>query len=184
MLNQVYADKSKVKGINLNDPTVKQQIYEQYLEAYKKGVFNYIKEDINSVSGETLPRKYFSGGINEARAANPEITTDTAMLTNSLPQEGRLVDFATMATTQNGNSNAGHPLEFRLGEKTYQGKDVVSLDRRLYDYLQILNAFKNWANGEYNPNIPFLDESKIKFTWEPVSNDHFFSKGAALYRKR
>jgi len=48
LLNQFYANKSKVNGINLNDPTVKQQIYEQYLKAYKKGVFNYIKEDVNN----------------------------------------------------------------------------------------------------------------------------------------
>ena len=36
LLNQVYANQAKVKGIDLNDPTVKQQIYEQYLKAYKK----------------------------------------------------------------------------------------------------------------------------------------------------
>src|SRR5208283_2314698 len=71
LLNQVYADKSKVKGINLNDPTVKRQIYEQYLKAYKKGVFDYIKEDIDTVNGETIPRKYFSGGMDEGIAANP-----------------------------------------------------------------------------------------------------------------
>ena len=40
---------------------MKDQIYQQYLQAYKKGVFNYIKEDINAASGETMPRKYFSG---------------------------------------------------------------------------------------------------------------------------
>ena len=34
-------------------PTIKEQIYQQYLKAYKKGVFNYIKEDINTVNGET-----------------------------------------------------------------------------------------------------------------------------------
>jgi len=62
LLNQVYSDQSKVKGINLKDPSVKEQIYEQYLKAYKKGVFNYIKEDVNS-TGEMVPRKYFSGGF-------------------------------------------------------------------------------------------------------------------------
>ena len=61
LLNQVYANQEKVKGINLNDPSIKQQIYERYLKAYKKGVFNFIKED--SFNGEIIPRKYFSGGI-------------------------------------------------------------------------------------------------------------------------
>src|SRR5271170_3430725 len=40
LLNQVYADREKVKGIDINDPAIKRQIYEQYLKAYKKGVFN------------------------------------------------------------------------------------------------------------------------------------------------
>ncbi len=77
LLNQVYANKSKVKGINLKDPTVKEQIYQQYLTAYKKGVFNYIKEDINLASGETIPRKYFSGGILGEGAASPAMLTVT-----------------------------------------------------------------------------------------------------------
>jgi len=58
LLNRVYTNQSKVKGIDLNDPTVKQQIYEQYLKAYKKGVFNYIKEDVTT-QGSSIPRKYF-----------------------------------------------------------------------------------------------------------------------------
>ena len=99
LLNQIYAYKSKVKGIDLNDPTIKEQIYQQYLKAYKKGVFNYIKEDVNTADGQTIPRKYFSGGINEATwQANPATpTTDPAVLAKSLPLDNQLVDFATLA---------------------------------------------------------------------------------------
>ena len=32
-------------------------------------MFNYIKEDVNAASGETIPRKYFSGGISVADGA-------------------------------------------------------------------------------------------------------------------
>jgi len=96
LLNQVYADKSRVKGINLNDPTVKQQIYEQYLKAYKKGVFNYIKEDVNN-TGETMPRKYFSGGILEAgAAADPTRTADVQKLDYAMiGLAGRMEDLTT-----------------------------------------------------------------------------------------
>src|SRR5207253_638842 len=61
LLNQIYADKSMVKGVNLSDPSVQEKIYQQYLKAYKKGVFNYIKEDTQG-NGQVPPRKYFSGG--------------------------------------------------------------------------------------------------------------------------
>jgi len=92
LLNQVYANRSKIKGIerqnvnpafstvipakagiqNIDDINV---IYEQYLKAYKKGVFNYIKEDVNAASGQTMPRKYFSGGT----VAAVNVVIDDAM---------------------------------------------------------------------------------------------------------
>ena len=62
LLNQVYSNKGKTSGVLSDDPAVKEKIYDQYLQAYKKGVFNYIKDDIDLVSQEPLPRKYFSGG--------------------------------------------------------------------------------------------------------------------------
>ena len=72
LLGQVYADKSKVAGVEVNDPQAREKIYQQYLEAYKVGVFNYIKEDMDPLTQEMLPRKYFSGGalpINIERTA-------------------------------------------------------------------------------------------------------------------
>ena len=69
VLNKVYSSQSKVAGIDLSDPQSKQLIYEQYLAAYKKGVFNYIKEEPvtsdvrRQTSDEMVPRKYFSGGF-------------------------------------------------------------------------------------------------------------------------
>jgi leucine dehydrogenase len=64
LVGQVYANQNKTQGINLDDPTIKEKIYAQYLEAYKKGVYNYIKEDEEYFASttRTVPRKYFSGG--------------------------------------------------------------------------------------------------------------------------
>ncbi len=83
LLGQIYANKSKTKGLGympssnhthmsstkqthmsspnalIGDP---QYIYQQYIKAYKKGVFNFIKEDVDKLTNETVPRKYFSGG--------------------------------------------------------------------------------------------------------------------------
>ena len=62
LLDAVYMNKSKVAGVDLKNPAVKEQIYQRYLQAYKKGVFNYIKED-PSPNGQVMPKKYFSGGV-------------------------------------------------------------------------------------------------------------------------
>jgi len=74
LLGKVYADQAKVQGVTgimSTDPGViansakqsQQQIYQQYLKAFKKGVFNYIKEDVDKYTQEAIPRKYFSGGF-------------------------------------------------------------------------------------------------------------------------
>jgi hypothetical protein len=62
LLGKVYVDKKKVVGVNSQDPKVNEEIYQRYLKAFKKGVFNYIKEDVDKYTNEAIPRKYFSGG--------------------------------------------------------------------------------------------------------------------------
>jgi|GEM_PF-1418281 len=61
ILTRVYGDQAKVKGVD-QDPKANQEIFNQYLAAFKKGVFNMIKEDVDRFSQEVVPRKYFSGG--------------------------------------------------------------------------------------------------------------------------
>ncbi|MFH0754556.1 MAG: hypothetical protein V2A70_08325 [Candidatus Omnitrophota bacterium] len=77
LLNQVYSNKGKTDGVLSDDPVIKEKIYQQYLEAYRKGVFNYIKDEfvaeahgsstsaglLSEQAGEFVPRKYFSGGF-------------------------------------------------------------------------------------------------------------------------
>ena len=66
ILSQVYADRNKVTGVSINDPREKERIYQRYLQAFKKGVYNYIKDDIDPLTQQEIPRKYFSGGFDFA----------------------------------------------------------------------------------------------------------------------
>ena len=61
LLKKAYADKNKNIGLEF-DGMNEQAIYQQYLEAYKKGAFNFIKEETDA-TGEVVPHKYFSGGF-------------------------------------------------------------------------------------------------------------------------
>ncbi len=112
ILAQVYADKNKTAGIQYvgaaargrpqqNDvdpkkgqaqgpaPTDIELIYNQYLHAFKKGVYNYIKQDQDPISQQPISRKYFSGGADLALINNTslrstevlQITSNPAMLT-------------------------------------------------------------------------------------------------------
>ncbi|MBF0386203.1 MAG: hypothetical protein HQL27_10110, partial [Candidatus Omnitrophica bacterium] len=64
LLGQVYVNQSKTKGVEVADKEINNKIYNQYLEAFQTGVYNYIKEDYDPKSNSVIPRKYFSGGSN------------------------------------------------------------------------------------------------------------------------
>jgi len=109
LLNQVYADRSTVKGVNLNDPSVKEKIYQQYLKAYKKGVFNYIKSEPQE-DGPSIPRKYFSGGYSSENF-DPVVVTDQmpgsrAMVSNAFSKAGPLYDISADTLLESPNSNS------------------------------------------------------------------------------
>ena len=97
ILAQVYEDKNKVAGVgydkslspqsqnDMSSPNAlvgdPEHIYQRYLQAFKKGVYNYIKEDVDPITQEGIPRKYFSGGL--LMAFNDKamtITGDTSVI--------------------------------------------------------------------------------------------------------
>ncbi|MBF0521584.1 MAG: HPr family phosphocarrier protein [Candidatus Omnitrophica bacterium] len=84
ILGKIYADKVKVKGVD-QDPKTNQQIYEQYVAAYKKGVFNMIKEDYDALSKQIIPHKYFSGGTE----GYVNVKFDHAMISRDQIQQGK-----------------------------------------------------------------------------------------------
>ena len=82
LLSRIYANKAKVKGID-QDPRTNVAIYQQYLKAYKKGVFNFIKDDIDKYTHETIPRKHFSGET-AGYSTNPAVFNKQVKLEESL----------------------------------------------------------------------------------------------------
>ena len=77
ILNREYSDQRKIAGVDLQDKSAKEKIYQQYLEAFKRGVFDYIKEDYDASTQDVIARKYFSGGL----ALKVPLETRTGSLT-------------------------------------------------------------------------------------------------------
>ncbi|MBF0122175.1 MAG: twin-arginine translocation signal domain-containing protein [Candidatus Omnitrophica bacterium] len=82
LLAKVYSDKSKTNGVHIPDPAMNKRVYEQYVSQFNKGAFNYIKEDVDPVTQEITPRKYFSGGA--------DFTHEAAMIVKKV--DGKLPD--------------------------------------------------------------------------------------------
>jgi NAD+ synthase (glutamine-hydrolysing) len=62
LLGKVYINKGSTKGVDAEDRDFKLKIYDQYLAALKKGVYDYIREDYDPVKKQIIPKQYFSGG--------------------------------------------------------------------------------------------------------------------------
>ena len=93
-LGQVYVDKNKVAGVDVEDKKVKEKIYNQYVVALQEGVYDLIKEDFDIASQTTLARRYFSGGVSWE---DVEKTTSTVSSAAQLsPEKQRVV--ANVAT--------------------------------------------------------------------------------------
>jgi len=61
---QLYADKSKTAGIEQMEVGINQEVYQKYLDVFKRGVFNFISEDYDPATNAVTPRQYYSGGMN------------------------------------------------------------------------------------------------------------------------
>lgn len=70
ILSQIYVDQGKTKGIDTQDKKINQKIYDQYVRAFKKGVYNYIKKEYDNSTREIVNRKYFSGGVTTVNVGN------------------------------------------------------------------------------------------------------------------
>jgi len=127
LLGKVYADKAKVQGvtgITSADPGViaseakqsQQQIYQRYLKAFKKGVFNYIKEDVDKYTNEAIPRKYFSGGF--SRRTSTRNGLDAAMkVVKTIPVDFKIDESEWPMPFLINNKNGASPSIDEVGIK-------------------------------------------------------------------
>ncbi|MEI6438208.1 MAG: hypothetical protein WCO69_05620 [Candidatus Omnitrophota bacterium] len=67
LLSRAYVDRNRVAGVNIDDPRESEKIWGRYVQAFKKGAVSLIREEKDTFSGEVIPRKYFSGGVNASQ---------------------------------------------------------------------------------------------------------------------
>ena len=118
-----YINQKKIKGIDIHDPTAKEQIYNLYTQAFKKGIYDYIKKEVVPVepvmpvaglkssnglnrpnSFKTVRRRYFSGGINfligVVSSVVPSATFDATQ------RMGKFNAVGTLLTNEVANDNS------------------------------------------------------------------------------
>mgnify|MGYP001766801363 CR=1 FL=1 len=86
IMAQAYVDQKKTGGIDIVDKDEKEKIWAQYVEAFKRGVFDLIKEELDATTQESVPRKYFSGGFDFAMGKVFKESSDPAGLPDDDPR--------------------------------------------------------------------------------------------------
>ncbi len=116
ILARIYADKNKIAGVGYSSSVMAsersergnlskkiassplaprndtEEIYQRYLQAFKRGAYNYIKVEIDPVTQQSISRKYFSGGM----LIKPDIET-TQILPSMSPVQSSVVVSADLA---------------------------------------------------------------------------------------
>lgn len=62
IIKQGYVDKQKTVGVGIMNKNEKEDIWLQYVASLRMGAFSFVREELDTITHETVPRKYFSGG--------------------------------------------------------------------------------------------------------------------------
>ena len=182
ILNKVYTDQNKIAGVDIEDPDAldkcrevgtptskenlecrgreaKNKIYQQYLEAFKKGVYDYIKEDYDAATQEVIPRRYFSGGFDGLKIGDTlKRTKSTDPAAVGVWKRGMALVAGAVLFLRVIFANAALPPASRSGEGTVQpgdskdgnanGRDpaAMGINKRIGQIMIFL------ANGTYSEN--------------------------------
>ncbi len=164
ILSKVYADKGKMRGVD-QDPKNNEAIYNQYVAAFKNGVFNMIREEADSYTREVIPRKYFSGGINPEDFSRIIRRNDGAGVVKAdatVMQKG-LERVAVVLNSAPSTTGWVIKVIQEEGRKlvTFSKSDGTEIIRKfnLDDYMNIVRYFQSMVNQE---QIPLRDD-KEKF---------------------
>jgi|GEM_PF-1695401 len=160
ILNQAYSNQSKVLGIETEGNLNPENIYAQYIEAFEKGVCDYIKVDYDEYTHRRIPRKYFSGGA-DLMKVNPEIDptfSNRGVLTRKA-SDGNLVSMETAIVDY---EKANSPIVKKLTK--WRGKFLKTMALAIIFNLAIplTGAFGSETTPPVNPDytIEYADQSQ------------------------
>jgi|GEM_PF-6855730 len=181
MLGKVYADQKKTAGIDIADKNEKDKIWKLYVEAFKKGSYNYIREEYDSTTKTTIPRKYFSGGTALTFGAEFQVkSVDPAELQGFSSRRDKVLqtrvnpamkaDTAMAGRIRTDTTLIGDPTEW------LSDKDMLKLIRRVFSSKEIsdvLTGASSFGDEKY-------DVKGLFSIWRPyfvqILRDVYFNK--------
>ena len=173
ILSQVYADKNKVAGVNIDDPKEKERIYQQYVEAFKKGVYNYVKDEIDPLTLQNIPRKYFSGGM-ELEPSKAMIVTHAIRKISDLFKKGLYYVAAaiTLPVLASNLASAQTP-EYQLMAAVGQEQFLPAISAT--DLQTLKSVSGEWRNPAFSRFIK-IDDKHFRIAEPTIGNKIYTDK--------
>jgi len=160
-----YINQKKIAGIDIEDKNVKEKVYNQYLEAFKKGAYDYIKTEQNNF--KRTRRHYFSGGI--ALSDSIEIEHPPAQVVDILAQPLRSSLVELVSGT--GNSFAAQKISSlftpaeELSEISPETTQIIATAAANDDSTSQIKKYSNKFIARNRPpfdvEIPYLVEPSL-----------------------
>ncbi len=143
-----YVGQNKVQGVTIDDPKEAEKIWGRYVEAFQKGAYNFIREEYDPATQETVPRKYFAGGVQIVPDLAMTDHIDAAALT---PENSFLVEVHGDGIMPDGDGAQA------LAWKNFEAK-VNSFSHETSDALlkYLLKNAAGYINKEFDRDVLFL----------------------------
>jgi predicted unusual protein kinase regulating ubiquinone biosynthesis (AarF/ABC1/UbiB family) len=195
MLGKIYVGANKVSGVDVEDKEVKQKIYDQYLAAFKQGVYNYIREDYDERTQEATPRKYFSGGFqgNKVLASTEFVPTSREKLGGAVSSSvvGKLVTASSALTPVNISGvteNKPKPVSAPVSDYDFFIRNEIETNQMRFGFVeeshpvfievnQIFQKVRKATGWADNLTLRIINSDDINAYWMTDSGDFFITTG-------
>jgi hypothetical protein len=184
LLSSAYVDQKKTVGVNIDDPKMSERIWAQYVEAFKKGAYNYIKEEQDQFTGETIPRKYFSGGILGDMAQALTVTADAAMLPQGITDGTMIVRANVVPPDRIGGARSDLPRMERytklLGQKDQERFTLLIQEKEMGKARELLySQSKAFRPAQMEPRVAVYPgglDVEIFLLFPNLKTVHYFNR--------
>ena len=126
LLGKVYVDQNKTAGVDTEDPAMKEQIYAQYLAAFKQGVYNLVREDYDAGAQTVIPRKYFSGGMVTTLSSPLVIVPASQVASSAVKDPGKTGDLYTVDVAATETPGEAETLAAQSSPVAWQAREDLA----------------------------------------------------------
>ncbi|MEW5894829.1 MAG: hypothetical protein AB1650_03570 [Candidatus Omnitrophota bacterium] len=145
ILGKLYFDQNRIDGIDLEDKQIREKVYKQYVEAFKTGVYDLIKEDYDPETHQVVPKRYFGGGIADLAMMVSEKTTRDDIQYFAEKQSQRpnaIVSMGIPLKTSDSDSADYAMLSNKIEEKVHAGVTKLNNPEAVWIISQLMNGVR------------------------------------------